>query len=142
VTGQKFCGAPINVPITLPAAPAGDVRVEAFEACTDGSKQRPVYAPVQVRYNFRDNESLWSTTPGYATTSSANDTIAGVTFKGLLPGRVDVIAQDPRTKQWRRTTDVTRTDGGNLSTVVNKQTTVFRFRFNMECKVVTGGSGG
>jgi hypothetical protein len=140
--GQKFCGGPINVPITLPPAPSGDVTVEAFEACPDGSKQRAVYLPLQLRYNFKNGNTSWTTAPGYATSPNAANPLSQGLFKGIAVGNVDMLAQDPRTKAWVRTNDIKRNGATATASVVNGQTTVFRFRFNLDCKVVTGSSGG
>ncbi|MBL0428669.1 hypothetical protein [Ramlibacter alkalitolerans] len=133
VTNKAFCGAAINVPITLTALPVGNVRIEASESCADGTQQRPVWTSAAVRYT---SGGLTTARPAYTRQAAAADKFALATLGSVPSGAVTVQLQNPRTGAWVTTTDIT---GATSSTVVTGGTTVFKFNFPMTCRVVSGG---
>jgi hypothetical protein len=131
VTNKKFCGAPVDVPVTLAPINVGSVRIETSESCPDGTQQRALAASAVVR----PNAGVASGT--YTRQAATTDLFAQTTVGSLPSGTVTVQAQNPRTGAWVSSSDIS--GSATTSTVVTGGTTVFKFRFDMACKVVSGG---
>jgi len=135
VVNSALCNGAVSLPVTLPVLPQGNVRIETFEACNDGSNERAVPASASLRYTASGRVTYRS---AYTQKANSSDTFAQSTLASIPSGAVTVQAQNPRTGAWVDPTTVTPS-----SSVVNTgATAVFRFRFPMACQVVTGVTGG
>ena len=134
VTNRNFCAAAIDVPVTLAPLPVGNVRIETFESCADGTKQRALAAASKVVYVASGRTVSLG---GYSGQAASTDLFAQKVFSSIPTGAVTVQAQNPRTGAWVAASEIS--GGATTSSVVTGGTTLFRFRFPMECKVVSGG---